>query len=88
MTDIGAKTFINTATTTQVKTGSGILKRLIVSPGTNFTVSIYDDTDGTAKQMISLAVDAARSIICNFKFSEGLRVVTGGTAGAVTVVWE
>lgn len=84
----GDKRFIDTATTTQVKTGAGVLVGLIVNPGTNYTINIYDATSGTTDQMIELNVDAARYIKCGFRFHTGLRVVTGGTPGEVTVIFE
>jgi len=81
---------ITTATTTQVKTGKGILKRVIVGDaGTDFTIDVYDDTGGgTNDQILSLAADGNRSLHINTRFAQGLKVVTGGTPGSVTLIYE
>jgi hypothetical protein len=86
-----SKTNITTATTTQVKSGAGILHKVIVNTAVSAaTISIYDATSGTTNPIgvITCPVTAAPfQMEYNCDIATGIRVVTSG-ATDVTVVWR
>lgn len=85
-----SKTNITTATTTQVKSGTGILHKVIVgTPVAAATISIYDATSGTTNPIgvITCAAVNAFEIEYNCDVTTGIRVITSG-ATDVTVVWR
>lgn len=82
---------ITTATTTQVKAGPGVLKRIIVNvPISTGTIGILDNTTGTTVTVgvITSTADLKPYFIdFDVKFSLGLRIVTTQTQD-ITVVYE
>lgn len=81
---------ITTAATTVVKSGSGILERIIVnSGGSGSTIAIYDNTSA-ATTLIGTATSASQAtLIYGCRFSTGLTIVTAsGTAADITVVYR
>lgn len=84
-------TNISTLTTTVVKSGSGILRRIVVNKvGTTDTATVYDNTAGSGTIIASINCSAAhRTLEYGVRFTTGLTIVTAGTAASdITVVWE
>lgn len=79
---------ITSATTTQVKTGDGVLLGVLFCSGTSPSVAIYDDvtTTGTAK-VGTMVGTVGQYVPIPMGFSAGLRVVTAGTNPIVTVFY-
>jgi len=80
---------ITTNTTTTVKTGAGVLRRVIVNKagatGNTATVNV----DGVSIGVIDTTVVGGRGLDYNVPFSASLSVVTAtGTAGDVTVLYN
>lgn len=84
-------TNITTATTTQVKTGPCVLKRIVFNvPVSAGTVTIIDGTAGTTSThgVITSTADLKPFVIeLGYRLSTGLRVVTA-QAQDITLVWE
>lgn len=81
---------ITAAETNQIKTGSGTLGRVVVwDVGTTATLDIYDATSGTTRKVFGwLSADGKINHELNIPLGTGLRVITGGTFGGVTIVWS
>lgn len=80
------KTYIDSATTTQVFTGAGYLARIIVGTTTATALQIIDGTSGTTTNVGELAASAAvGSYEFDCKITNGLRIVSG--AGKYTIIW-
>lgn len=90
-TDAYATNYITTATTTQVKTGPGVLKRIVINkPVSTGTISIVDNTSGTTVThgIITSTADLKPFYIdFDVRFSTGLRIITT-QAQDITVVYE
>lgn len=83
-----AYAYISTATTTQVKTGAGVLHRIIVSETAAGSIKVIDNTTGTTTNLAELKASIAEgSYEFNCKFATGLRIVTAG-ASKVTVIYS
>lgn len=86
-------TNITTATTTVVKSGEGILRRLIInSPVATGVVTIYDNTSATGAKIATILNPAGIAVNpvtveYNVKFSTGLTIVTSAVDN-ITVVWN
>lgn len=84
-------TRITTATTTQVKPGQGVLKRIVVNvPVSAGTISIIDNTSGTTVThgVITSTADLKPYFIdFDVLMSEGIRIITA-QAQDILVVWE
>jgi len=79
------------AGTVQVKTGKGILGRLVVSAvGTTATVNVYDDTGaGTSNLLWSWATaDGKLNQWLDVPFDNGLKVVVTGTSPTIYITWS
>ena len=83
-----SSTYISTATTTTVKSGSGILRRIVLTETAASTITIYDNTaaSGTILAVLKASI-AERPYDFNIRFQTGLTIVTAGTS-KLTVVWE
>ena len=83
---------INTNTTTTVKSGSGVLKRIVVNiaGASSNTCTIYDNTSGTGT--IIATIDPVHTQIVfeyDVVFNTGLTIVTAtGTAADLTIVYQ
>jgi hypothetical protein len=88
--EAGKVAYITTATTTQVKGGRGVLKRIIVNtPVSTGTIGLIDGTAGTTVnigQIVSTADLKPYFIDFDIQFSSGLRIVTTQTQD-ITVVY-
>lgn len=84
-------TYITTATTTQVKTGAGILHKIVLNkPVASSTIKLIDNTSGTTANIgiITNTTDVKPyELIYDCRFTTGLRIVTSG-ADDITVVWQ
>jgi hypothetical protein len=81
-------TYISSATTTVVKTGSGFFHKLIVNGGTTGTIIVYDNTAASGTIIASFdTTNALASYEFNVTFATGLTIVTSA-ATKVTVAWR
>lgn len=81
-------TNIATATTTVVKSGRGILRRLTINTTTAFAITVYDNTSAAGTKIATFQASAGLGTYTfNCFFLTGLTVVTAG-ASDVTVIWE
>lgn len=83
---------INTHTTTTVKSGSGVLKRIVVNMAgaSSNTCTIYDNTSGTGT-IIGTIYPVHTQIVFEYDvvFNTGLTIVTAtGTAADLTIVYQ
>jgi hypothetical protein len=80
--------YISTATTTTVKSGSGILEKIIVSTvGSSSTATIYDNTAGSGTVVGVINTDSLGTYNYGGRFATGLTIVTVGTP-KITVVYR
>lgn len=80
--------YIASATTTQVKSGSGLLKAIIVNTTAAGTIGLIDGTSGTTVNIGQLKASVAEGTYTyNLKFTTGLRIVTGA-ASDITVIYR
>jgi hypothetical protein len=84
---------ITTNTTTTVKSGAGVLRRIVINTkgSSANTLTIYDNTSGSGT--VIAAIDTVNGVSGHFEygvnFSTGLTIVTAnGTAADVTVIYE
>ena len=82
-------TRINSATTTQVKTGAGILHKIVITtPVASETIGLIDNTTGTTVNIGTITTTAdlkPYELVFDCRFSTGLRIVTSGTSDIVVV---
>lgn len=78
---------ITTATTTVIKTGSGVLHTITVGTGGASSVAtVYDNTAGSGTVIAVLSTAAQASLTLDVGFSTGLTVVTAtGTPADITI---
>jgi len=78
--------YINSATTTQVATGPGVLHAIVVGETSASSIAVIDGTSGTTASIATLKASIAEgSYGFGANFNSGLRIVTG--ASKVTVVY-
>jgi hypothetical protein len=81
-------TYISTATTTTVKSGSGFFKSMIVNGGTTGTIIIYDNTAGSGTVIASFdTTNYQNQYLFEAAFSTGLTVVTSA-ATKLTIIYR
>src|SRR5262245_58341291 len=86
-----ANAWVITATeTTQRSTRPGKRGKLIVwAAGTGGQIDVYDHGSANSNQIYSwVTADGKVNLQLDIPFQLGLRVVTTGTAGSVTIVWR
>jgi hypothetical protein len=83
------KTYINTATTTQVATGGNcILVAIVVNTTAAGAIGIIDDITGTTVNVGQLKASVAEgAYMYNCTMAKGIRIVTAA-ASDITVVWK
>lgn len=83
--------YITTATTTQVKTGSGYLHKIVLNkPVASSTIKLIDNTSGTTANIgiITNTTDVKPyELVYDVRFTTGLRIVTDGTDD-ITVIYQ
>lgn len=80
--------YISTATTTQVKTGNGILRAIVVNTTAAGAISIIDGTSGSTVNIGSLKASVVEGTYhYDLVFNAGLRIITAG-ASDITVIYE
>jgi hypothetical protein len=83
--------YITTATTTQVKSGAGILHKIVIgTPVAAETISLIDNTSGSTVNigLITTTADLKPfELKFDCRFTTGLRIITSGTS-AITVVYQ
>jgi short-subunit dehydrogenase len=81
-------TYISTATTTPLKTGSGRLKRIILTETAAGTITIFDNTAGSGTIIGLLKASIAeQEFEFDVNYYVGLTIVTAA-ASKLTVVYE
>lgn len=81
-------TYISTATTTTVKSGSGFLHTITVNGGTAGTIICYDNTAGSGTIIASFdSTNALNTYQFNVSFGTGLTIVTSA-ATKITVAYR
>jgi hypothetical protein len=81
-------TYISTATTTTVKSGRGVLAKILITETAAGTITVYDNTaaSGTVLAVFKASVvEGEYTFDC--RFGTGLTIVTAG-ASKLTVIWE
>jgi hypothetical protein len=80
--------YIDSATTTQVKSGNGTLHRIVVGETAAGAISIIDNTSGSTVNLATLKASIAEnSYEFNIAFGTGLRIITAA-ASKITVVYS
>lgn len=81
---------INTATTTQVHSARGVFHGVVINDiGTSFNIKVYDDTGaGTSNLIADITPTVTGNLDYSVGFNNGLKVVTSGTPGSVTILAE
>lgn len=88
MNEIFENAYISTATTTQVKTGTGVLKAIVVGETAAGSIKIIDGTSGTTTNLAELKASVAEGTYTfDTAFKAGLRIVTAG-ASKITVIYR
>lgn len=80
--------YISSATTTQVKTGAGYLKAIVVGETAAGDISIIDNTTGSTVNLGLLKSSIAEGTYefsCHFQ--TGLRIITGA-ASKISVIYR
>lgn len=73
--------YISTATTTQVKTGPGVLHSIVVGETAAGAISIIDNTSGSTVNIGQLKASVAEGTYTfDVAFSAGLRIITAATS--------
>jgi hypothetical protein len=81
-------TNITTATTTTIKTGSGVLESITVNTTAAGTITIYDSTTGSGTKIGTLKASVVEQTFnYDVSFVTGLTIVTAG-ASDITVSWR
>jgi uncharacterized protein (AIM24 family) len=66
--------------TTTVKTGSGVLERIVINTaGTSSTITVYDNTAGSGTKIATASGNAQTVLSYNVRFATGLTIVTTGS---------
>ncbi len=82
------KAYISSATTTQVKTGAGVLHSIVVGETAAGAISIIDNTTGSTVNIGQLKASIVEGTYeFDVAFSAGLRIITAG-ASKITVVYR
>lgn len=89
LVQVGAyqKTYISTATTTQVFTGAGTLHSIVVNTTAAGAISIIDNVSGSTVNVGTLKASIAEgTYVYNVSMALGCRIITAG-ASDITVCW-
>ncbi len=82
------KAYISSATTTQVKTGAGVLHSIVIGETAAGAISIIDNTTGSTVNIGQLKASIVEGTYeFDVAFSAGLRIITAG-ASKITVVYR
>lgn len=80
--------YISSATTTQVKTGTGVLHAIVVGETAAGAISIIDNTTGSTVNIGQLKASIVEgTYVFNTAFASGLRIITAG-ASKITVIYR
>lgn len=78
---------MSTATTTTVKSGAGILHKIVINTLAAGTITVYDNTAGSGTIIAVINSGAERAIQYDLAFATGLTVVTSATPD-ITIVYR
>lgn len=83
-------TYIDTATTTAVKTSQGYLHKIVVGTAGTGAVELWDGVEGGVNTKIGelKASIAEGSYEFNCVFAKGLQILTREGAGKITVIYR
>lgn len=78
-------------TTTTLKVGVGLLKRIIVNKTSGTSLTLYDSASGSSSKVMGI-IDLTNtgiigSIELGIEFTDGLTFTTSGTSD-ITIVWN
>ena len=81
---------ITAAETNQLSTGAGKVSHVLVwDVGTTATIDLYDHASANSNKMWGwVSADGKGTYALQLPIQAGVRVVTGGTIGGATVVWD
>lgn len=80
--------YISTATTTTVKSGTGVLKSITLTETAAGTITIYDNTSATGTVIAVLKASVAeQTFLFDVSFNTGLTIVTAD-ASKLTVSYR
>lgn len=84
------KAIIIGAETNQLVSAETVLRKIIVfDVGSTATLDIYDATSGTSNRVFKwVSADGKIQADVNIPMKNGLRVITGGTPGDFTLVYD
>lgn len=78
-------TYINSTTSTAIKTGPGLLHTIVVGAiGTTWAITVSDG----ANTIATFTPTAIGELTFDLLFLNGLTITSTGTAGSITVTWE
>lgn len=81
-------TNITSATTTTVKSGSGILRRITINTTAAGAITVYDNTAASGTKIATFPSSAVVGTYeYGVRFTTGLTIVTAA-ASDITVAWE
>lgn len=79
---------LTSAATTTIKSGSGILEKIVINTGaSSTTVTVYDNTAGSGTKIATAATTTQGTLSYGCRFGTGLTVVTSGAAD-ITIVYR
>ena len=79
---------ITSGATTQVKSGEGILKKIVINTGCTGTIKVIDNTSGSTANIATITNPSAGQNYEYFlDFLTGLRIITSATCD-ITVIYE
>lgn len=80
---------LNTAATTTVHTGKGVLHKVTINTPNTGTITIYDNTAGSGTTIAAIGASAAGpTYLYDIEFSTGLTFVVAATAPDITVSYS
>lgn len=80
--------YIDSATTTQIATGAGILHAIVIGETAAGAISIIDNTTGSTVNLGTLKASIAENTyLFDAEFSTGLRIITAA-ASKITVIYK
>lgn len=83
-----SSTYISGATTTTVKSGRGVLRKIVITEAAAGAITVYDNTSGSGTIIAAFKASVVEGTYeFNTRFQTGLTIVTAGNT-KITVIWE
>jgi len=81
-------TYIDSATTTQVFSGRGMLHSIVIGETAAGTIKVIDNTAGSTANIATIKASMPEGTYkFNCSIASGLRIITAA-ASKITVIWE